>query len=325
MVTCSVPRRRLGYNLDLFRDSFMWFKNLRAYRLSAPFDIPADKLGQQLADMTYKPCSASQALSMGWVPPLGEAAEDLVHAANGRILLCMRREEKLLPATVVREQLEAKIAEIEKEQARRIYRKERLTLKDEIVQDCLPRAFSRSTLCYAVIDTGKNWILVDAASASRAEELLNLLRDCIGSFPVLLPQVNNAPTATMTSWLVNGRLPEDLALGSDCELREPGEEGGVVRCRGVDLLSEEVEVHLNAGKQVARLSLEWEDRLSLVLSEDLVVRRMKFADELLKANEDIPEADPMARLDADFVLLGEAVSALQERVMSLFGGEAEPG
>jgi len=248
-----------------------------------------------------------------------------VHATSGRYLLCMRREEKLLPATVVREQLETKIAEIEKEQARRVYRKERLSLKDEIIQDCLPRAFSRSTLCYAMIDQARNWIMVDAASASRAEELLNLLRDCIGSFPVILPQVNNAPTATMTSWLVSGRLPEGFTLGTDCELREPGEEGGVVRCRGVDLLSEEVEVHLNAGKQASRLALEWEDRLSLVLSEDLVVRRMKFADELIKANDEIAEADPLARLDADFVLLGEALSELQERVIALFGGEAEPG
>jgi recombination associated protein RdgC len=112
-------------------------------------------------------------------------------------------------------------------------------------------------------------------------------------------------------------------LGEDCELREPGEDGGVVRCRGVDLLSEEVETHLHAGKQVARLSLLWEDRLSLVLAEDLVLRRLKFSDELMKENEEIPEADMAARLDADFALMSEALSTLQDRVLSLFGGEAE--
>jgi len=303
----------------------MWFKNLRAYRLSSPFDVSPEQLSSQLQGRAYQPCGASQALSLGWVPPLGETAEDLVHAAAGRILVCMRREEKLLPATVVREQLEERVAEIEQEQARKVYRKERLSLKDEIVQDCLPRAFSRNSRCYAYIDTRHNWVMVDAASASRAEELLNLLRDCIGTFPVLLPQVNNSPTVTMTHWLAHSNLPDDFTLGSDCELREPGEDGGVVRCKGVDLLSDEVEVHLNAGKQVSRLALEWEDRLSLVLAEDMVLRRLKFADELMKENEDIPEADELARMDADFALLSEALSALQERVMVLFGGEVEPG
>ena len=301
----------------------MWFKNIRAYRLTSPFDLSAEQLGEQLAQRAFQPCAKSQALSLGWVPPLGDESAELAHAAGGRLLLKLKREEKLLPATVVREQLEEKIAGIEADQGRKVYRKERLSLKDEIVQDCLPRAFSRSFAVHAYIDPRANWIFVDAASAARAEELLNLLRECIGSFPVLLPQVNNAPAATMTGWLVHRNLPDEFVLGEECELREPGEEGGVVRCRGVDLLSEEVETHLNAGKQVARLSLAWEERLSLVLAEDLCLRRLRFSDELMKENEEIPEADQAARLDADFALMSDAVTRLQERILALFGGEAE--
>ncbi len=301
----------------------MWFKNLRAYRLTQPFDLSAEQLDEQLQRHLFQPCAKSQPLSIGWVPPLGDGTEALAHSAGGRILLRLKREEKILPSSVVRELLEEKIALIEEEQARKVYRKERLTLKDEIIQDCLPRAFSRSGAVYAYIDTRSNWIFVDAASAARAEELLNLLRECIGSFPVVLPQVNNAPTAAMTGWLVHQTLPDDFSLGDECELREPGEEGGVVRCRGVDLLSEEVETHLQAGRQVARLALRWEERLSLVIAEDLCLRRLKFADELMKENEDLPEGDAAARLDADFALMSDAVSGLQERVMALFGGEAE--
>jgi recombination associated protein RdgC len=301
----------------------MWFKNIRAYRLSSPFDLSPEILGQKLAERSFVPCAKSQAVSLGWVPPLGADSEELVHAAAGRILLKLKREEKLLPSTVVREQLDEKITAIEAEQGRKVYRKERLNLKDEIVQDCLPRAFSRSADVYAYIDIKANWIFVDAASATRAEELLNLLREGIGSFPVLLPQVNNAPGAVMTAWLLHRSLPDDFELAQECELREPGEEGGVVRCRGVDLLSEEVETHLHAGKQVARLALNWDERVSLLLAEDLCLRRLKFADELMKENEEIPEADQAARLDADFALMADAVTSLQERILALFGGEAE--
>jgi recombination associated protein RdgC len=279
----------------------MWFKNIRAYRLTSSFDLSPEQLGEKLAQRAFRPCAKSQALALGWVPPLGDESEELAHAAGGRLLLKLKREEKLLPSTVVREQLEEKVALIEADQGRKVYRKERLSLKDEIVR----------------------WIFVDAASAGRAEEFLNLLRECIGSFPVLLPQVNNAPGATMTAWLAHRKLPDDFVLGEECELREPGEDGGVVRCRGVDLLSEEVETHLNAGKQVARLALAWEDRLALVLAEDLCLRRLRFSDELMKENEDIPEADNAARLDADFALMSDAITSLQERILALFGGEAE--
>ena len=175
----------------------MWFKNIRAFRLTKPFDLSPEALGEKLAPRSFVPCAKSQAVAFGWVPPLGEESGELVHAAAGRILLKLKREEKLLPSTVVREQLEEKVADIESEQGRKVYRKERLNLKDEIVQDCLPRAFSRSTHVYAYIDVKANWIFVDAASATRAEELLNLLRECVGSFPALLPQVNNAPSAVM--------------------------------------------------------------------------------------------------------------------------------
>ncbi|MCB1678203.1 MAG: recombination-associated protein RdgC [Halioglobus sp.] len=299
----------------------MWFKTIRAYRLSQPFDLSPETLGEQLAQRAFSPCAKSQPVSIGWVPPLGSESGELVHAAGGRLLLKLRREERLLPATVVREQLEEKIAEIEERDGRKVYRKERLTLKDEIVQDCLPRAFTRSGSVFAYLDTRANWVFVDAASASRAEELLNLLRECSGSFPVLLPQVNDAPAAVMTNWLVHRNLPDDFVLGGECELREPGDEG-VVRCRGVDLLSEEVETHLHAGRQVARLALTWEDRVSFLLAEDLCLRRLRFADELLQENEDIPEADDAARLDADFALMADAVTGLQERILALFGGEA---
>ena len=126
----------------------------------------------------------------------------------------------------------------------------------------------------------------------------------------------------MTGWVLHRNLPADFALGSDCELRDPGEEGGVVRCRGVDLASEEVDIHLEAGKQVVKLALNWDERVSLILGEDLVLRRLRFADELVAENEDIGDDDPMARMDADFALMSDVLTNLQDRLMEVFGGEA---
>lgn len=301
----------------------MWFRNLRAYRLTQPFTISAAQLEEQLAAQAFTACAPGQALALGWVPALEQEGVPLVHAGGGRLLLRLRREEKLLPPSVVREQLASRVAAIEQAEGRKVYRRERLQLKDEIIADCLPRAFTRTAHTHAIVDPQGGWVLLDAASATRAEELLNLLRESVGTFPVVLPQVAVAPLASMTRWLLERSLPEDFTASGECELREPGEEGGVVRCRGVDLFSEEVQRHLEVGRQVARIALQFDERIDFVLAEDLVLRRLRFADVLLKENADISSEDALARLDADFVLMSEALLELQQRLIAVFGGLAE--
>ena len=315
-----------GYNHRPFSSEIhllnMWFKNVRAYRLTKPFDLSAEQLDEQLRAGLFQPCAQSQALSMGFVPALGEATETLVHAANGRYLLCLRRQEKLLPASVVRDQVAEQVASIERQEGRRVYRREKLRLKDEVIRDCLPRAFSRTSGMYAYIDTRSNWLFVDTPSAARAEELIGQLRECLGTLSLKLPRVNHSPADAMTSWLLHRNVPEDFAILRECEMKEPGEEGGVVRCKGIELAGEEIDIHLQAGMQVVRLALAWDEKLNLLLAEDLCLRRLRFAAELVAENEELGDADPLARLDADFLLMSDVVSNLQQRVMALFGGEA---
>ena len=98
----------------------MWFKNARAYRITNPLTLSPEQLEQQMANASFQPCGKSQPLSLGWTPPLGEDTEVLIHAAAGRYLICMRREEKLLPASVVREQAAERISQIEKEETRKV-------------------------------------------------------------------------------------------------------------------------------------------------------------------------------------------------------------
>ncbi len=236
--------------------------------------------------------------------------------------MCLRREEKLLPASVVRDMVAEKVSLIEEEEGRKVYRKEKLRLKDEVTQDCLPRAFSRAGTLFAYIDTRENWLFVDSASTSRAEELISLLRECLGTLPLALPQVNQSPPAAMTSWMLHRNLPEDFSLLHDCDMKDPGEDGGVVRCRGIELAGEETDIHLQAGKQVVRLAASWDEKVSLILSEDLCLRRLKFADELVSENDELGSEDPLAKLDADFLLMSDVITDLQNRVISLFGGES---
>ncbi len=299
----------------------MWFRNLQLYRLNAPFDLTAERLDEQLHPGAFRPCASLEMSSMGWDRPLGRHGQALTHAANGCIMVCARIEEKVLPQAVVREIVDERVEEIETEQMRRVPRKERMAMRDEILQDLLPKAFTRSRRIYAYIAPREGWLVVDASSARKAEELLTTLRKALGSLPATPLDVSSAPAAVMTGWLRGQGLPGDFTLGDECELRDPSQDGGIVRCRRQDLDGEEIQTHLQAGKQVARLAVEWNERLACILGEDLAVRRLRFLDVVQEEARQTEAGDAAARFDSDFALMTLELSRFIPRLVEVFGGE----
>ncbi len=77
----------------------MWFKNLQIYRFTRPFDLTVEQLETQLEACAFTPCGSQDISRFGWVKPLGKFGSTLTHAASGHILLCARKEEKMLPGT----------------------------------------------------------------------------------------------------------------------------------------------------------------------------------------------------------------------------------
>jgi recombination associated protein RdgC len=256
---------------------------------------------------------------MGWVPPLGKNSELLVHSTNGRLMLCMRREERILPTAVVREAVQEKVDEISLQQDRKVGRKEKADIKDEIIVDLLPRAFTKSALIYAYIDPANDWIIVDSASANRSEDLLKLLRESLGSLKVKPLEVDHAPADSMTRWVMD-QAPAEMLVSDECEMKEPIEQGGVIRMRGVDLAGDEVQQYLNAGWQVTRLLLQWAERISFVLSDDLSVKRLRFLDLVMDEASDVETEDEAARFDADFALMSMELSRFIPALCASMGG-----
>ncbi len=300
----------------------MWFRNARPYRLPGRLGIDASELSQRLSRRPFQPCRPSQPVSSGWVPALSDDASDFVHKSGDYWLVRLQREERLLPASVIRSEVNSRIQEIQTGQGRRVQRKERLDIVDEVTQDFLPRAFTKSQHLEALINDREGWVWVNTASTARAEELLSLLREGLGNLPVVIPDTQKSPGVVMSQWLLNGGLPEGLSLGGDVDLEDPQEEGGVVRVRGMYLESDEITRHIESGKQAVRLALSWQDQVDFVVDRDLSLRRIRFSDELKSINEELQE-DVLARRDADCLLMGETLSTLQTTIAKTFGGISE--
>lgn len=207
---------------------------------------------------------------------------------------------------------------------RKVYKKERDQLKDDIVQSLLPRAFIRKGMTFAALAPKQGLILIDASSPKRAEDLLSTLREAIGSLPVRPLNVKMAPTATFTDWMKNQQASNGLTLLDECELRDTQEDGGIIRCKRQDLGSDEVQNHLTAGKLVTKLSLAWEDKLSLLIDDKLALKRLRFEDLLQDQAAQDGGEEALGQLDASFSLMMLTFMEFLPQLIEALGGEEQP-
>ena len=298
----------------------MWFKNLQIYRFSQPFELDASTLGQQLEQQAFQPCGSQDTTRSGWVPPLGRHGSEFVHATNGYLMICARRQDKLLPAAVINEELEQKALEIESREARQLPRKERRALRDEVYFSLLPRAFVRSSLQFAYISPRDQLLIVDSASAKRAEDLIQDLRDTLGSLSVIPLVSRHQPIDVMTRWISSARGESGFEPGEECELRDNANVNSVIRCKNQDLSSAEIINHLKTGMHVSKLALNWQQRLEFVLDEKLVVKRLRFADMVQEQASEIEADDVAAQFDVDFSIMTLELSAFISALADAFGG-----
>lgn len=299
----------------------MYFKNLILYRLTEGWNISAEELSQKLADFTFQPCGSLDPMRYGFVPPLGDHGTDLVHAANGYIMICARKQEKILPSSVINEKLAEKVKAVRAAESRSVGRKEAQSFKDEIIFSLMPHAFTSSTLDYAYIAPQDNLIVVNASSAKRAEDLLSKLREAMGSLRCVPLTAKGSPTQMMTHWMQTDEMPPKFELGEECELHA-GKDGRVVRFKKQDLTADEPRSHLLSGMYVTKISLTWRESIHFIVDDQLTVKALRFDDVITeKANERNPESKA-EQFDADFAVMTFELKHFIDALLAAFGGES---
>lgn len=300
----------------------MFFRNLQIYRLTG-FSTNAAHLSDLLAEQAFVPCTSMDMTSAGWVAPRNGGM--LVHAPMGapaQLLIELATETKILPAGVVNQVAEARAAELEEQQGFRPGRRQMKELKERVADELLPRAFSKVARTRAWIDTAGGWLIVDAASPGKADEIVKRLLKAIPRFPVENLRVQISPITAMTHWLNADEAPQGFTVDQDTILRATGESKATVRYQRVAIEPDDMRRHIDGGKQVAQLALTWADRISFTLTESLTIKGVKPLDVLTESdNASIKDADE--RFDSDFVLMAGELSRLLGDLVAVLGGEAQ--
>lgn len=295
----------------------MYFKNLQPYRLSTEWPITAESLHEQLAKRAFTPCGSQETERRGWIEP--SAGTGLVHAVGDDWLLCMQTETKILPAAVVKQEAEKRAAEIAEQQGYKLGRKQMKELRDQITQELLPRAFTRLRKTYAWVNARSGWLVIDASSQTKAEDVLEALRHTLDTFPVTLLRTERSPMSAMANWLA-GEAPKCFTIDQDCTVRSIAEDRKEVAYRrGIN--DAQIIEHLEAGCLPTKLAMTYDDRLSFVLTERSELKRLDFLDLIRDQINPDDHDDAQALFDAQFALMTGELMRLLPALVDAMGGE----
>lgn len=295
----------------------MWFRNLQLYRLPAPWSLTLATLEEQLIRGSFNPCGSQDHQSRGWVSPRNGT---LVHSIGGQWLLSLMVEQRLLPSSVVNQEVMERAEKMAAEQGYPPGRKALRELKDRVTEELLPRAFLKRSKTPVWIDPKNGWLGVDSSSQVKAEEALEHLRKTLDDLPLTLIRTQRSPVSAMADWLAGGDAPAGFTLDRDCELKSVDEEKASVRYVRHSLEGDEIKAHLVAGKLPTRLALTWDDRISFILTEKGEIKRLAFLDVLKESVEQGTEnADET--FDAEFAMMAGEFNRLIPALLEALGGE----
>ena len=308
----------------LINGYFMWFKSASLFSFQTPFESDAEQLEEMLQEKAFQPVNRRQLNSYGWVPPMGSDSEQLVHATSGFMLVKARREERILPASVIAEHMAERIADMEEKLERKIRGKEKLDIRDNVVMELTPQAFTRSTYDQVLFMPKQNLLVLDNTSPKKLDQCTSLLRECIGDLPIKPVQTETGQAALFTRWLKGTRkLPSDLAMGDECVLQDEDNIAGIVRCSKQDLGSDEIRNLSTTGKMVKKIALESNQTISFVLDDEFAFSKIKFLDTNPDDGSDVEDLDQRAIFDTNVTLMALEFSTLFPRIVEVFGGMKE--
>jgi recombination associated protein RdgC len=300
----------------------MWFKNLVVYRLPADWNVSAAELEERLAQRSLQPCGSFDMQSRGWVQ--AGPGKRFVHTTSGQHLIALGVEQKLLPASIIRQVAAERATELEQQQGYPVGRRQMRELKERVTEELRARALTRRRVTRAWIDPRHGWLVVDAAAAGRADEVIETLRDTLGTLAVQFMETQRSLPVSMAAWVALGDAPLRFTIDQDLELQAADQSKATIRYARHPLDGKEIRTHLTAGMYVTRLGLTWNDRVAFVLTEKLQVKRLEF---LLMtkepaAGEGEGQLSAEEQFDIDFTLMSGELAQMLAELSEAIGAQA---
>ena len=287
----------------------LWFKNAIIYQLNNDTLLDKNAIEKAIKSVPFTPCGNIDTIKMGWVSPYNDNYHnDFIVDMQGHLLLRIKKETKLLPAPVIKQALLEKIDKQEQALSRKLTKNEKATLKDEVMIDLMPRAFSKYNHYWLWIDTINKRIILDTSSFKQAEDILAILRKELGVLALTPLSIEKPVEQIMTTWVKEKLNFAPFILGDQAELKDPLEGNGIISCKNQDITSDEMMIHFDSGKWITKVKIIDERGVNFIVNNDLTLKRIKFDSSVLDENEDIGADEFDKKLEADFFIMANLLS-----------------
>lgn len=294
------------------------FRNLRYYRLDCAWPESEKKLSQSLEQAAFEPCGPLTERSSGWEPIDPDTSSMLARRISGADLIRLRSQSRVLPPAVINEELEARINQFRKRMQEAPSAREKRRLKAEARDELLPKALLKSDRIWGYIDLNEKVLGIDSAQDAAAERLIRRLQASIDGFNSA-PLRYGKPVEELLTKVFFEDAPKQFALGRECRMKDPGDATSIVRWSDFDLSDRTIRAHVANGMHLTHLAIEYDNVMSCVLDENGVISKVRF---IGMDDDDVENAGPLARLDAEFVLMTGTLRRLLGDLKKLLGGFA---
>ena len=296
------------------------FRNLRFYRVTSPWPETEEALSELLSENAFSPCGSFSEKSAGWEAPGNNEDDPLCRRLNGADLLQLRTQSRVLPAAAIKEALEERVVEFTSRMEQEPTRSELRRLREETRDKLLPKSLVKSERNRACFIQSESLLVIDAGTETKAEWFLDQLRPCFDQFHCT-PLTFNILPADLMHRIFMGESPLGFSIGRECRMQDTSDSKSVVTWRDFELTDHSIRQHVVGGMKLTHLGLGFDEVMSCVISDEGSFSKIKFIRG--DAVDNFAGEDPLAQLDADFVLLTGAVRRLAEDLKKLLGGFAQ--
>ena len=295
------------------------FRNLRFYQVDGVWPKSEEILSKGLEAAGFKPCGPLTERSSGWVPIARDASDSLARRVSGADLLRLRSQSRVLPHSVIKEELEARIEEFQQRTQESPSPRDKRQIKAEVRDELLPKSMLKSDRIWGYFDLKEKILGIDVAQETAAERFLRRLQASVDGVN-LRPLCYQKPFDDLLTSVFLGGAPRQFTVGRECRMQDAADSGSIVRWSNFDLSDRSIRDHVAHGMRLTHLEIVYDNVMSFVLSEKGVATKLKFLG-MDDDNED--HEDPLARLDAEFVLFTGTLRRLLGDLRKLLGGVAK--
>lgn len=237
-------------------------------------------------------------LSLDWaakgfveIPATGE----LVSTFAGGLAFAVRYDTKILPASVIRNETNKRVKAIEDADGRKVGRKDRLAIRDQVTDDLLPRALHKTAVVTCFYSPEKKHLIVPVSSKPLADVVTSELVHAIGSIKTTTINVSDVKlglTTKVKQWLeddASGAFGYDFVPAGRVKLVGEGESVSFDMST-LERAQDGINDALSKNFQASELGMIFKESTSFRLTHEFRLKGLYFSYEPTEDAEDVRSA-----------------------------------